>query len=471
MTPDAFWSAAIATVLTFLAVGILFMPLTLIVISTILRQRRSPASSMAWLLSILLLPLIGITLFWFFGTRKIDKIARIKPRVELTPVEPDAATAARPEAAQAAAHLGTEAITRGNKLKFHDGGEDAFADFIALIDGAKRSIHIETYVLKADATGRAILERLTARAKDGLEVRLLIDGFGSFHMARRPLRRLRRAGGKVAFFLPIWRISLINRSNLRDHRKIAVFDGERVFAGGRNLANEYLGPKPDAKRWADLSFVLEEPAAAHYAEIFRYDWAFVSREKLTPPAEAGVPAKQDGAVMQVVPAGPDVRDDELYEGMLSFVFAAKHRIWIVSPYFLPSEMLAQALQIAVRRGVDLRIIVPQKSDQFLVDLARGQFLRDLCALQCKILCYTPGMLHAKAMLVDDVAAAVGSANFDARSLFLNFEVSSVIHSPAEVRAIEAWIDRLTPHTRPFDGKVSTWRDTWEGLARLVAPML
>ena len=143
--------------------------------------------------------------------------------------------------AQAAAHFGSEGITRGNVLKFHAGGEDAFADLMSLIDGAKRSIHIETYVLKADVTGSAIVERLAARAKEGIEVRLLLDGFGSFHMARRPLRRLRRAGGKVAFFLPIWRITRLNRSNLRDHRKIAVFDAERVFAGGRNLADEYLG--------------------------------------------------------------------------------------------------------------------------------------------------------------------------------------------------------------------------------------
>src|SRR5262249_42086807 len=213
-------------------------------------------------------------LFWMFGSRKIKRIAQAKPPVELTVVEPQAAAAPQPDAAQAAAHLGRESITRGNRLKFHDNGEEAYADFMALIDSAQRSIHIETYVLKADATGSAIIESLITRAKAGVEVRLLVDGFGSFHMRRRPLRKLRRAGGKVAFFLPIWRLTRINRSNLRDHRKIAVFDGERVFAGGRNLAEEYMGAKPDPKRWADFSFVLAGPAATHYAEIFDYDWAF-----------------------------------------------------------------------------------------------------------------------------------------------------------------------------------------------------
>ena len=465
------WSLSFALVGTVAAVGILMMPFALLVVAGILRQRRSPASSLAWLMAILLFPLIGIPLFWLFGSRKIKRIAQAKPPVELTVVEPEAAAAPHPDVARAAAHLGSESITRGNRLKFHDGGEDAFADLMALIDGAKRSIHIETYVLKADDTGSAILERLTSRAKDGVKVRLLLDGFGSFHMPRRPLRRLRRAGGKVAFFLPIWRLTLLNRSNLRDHRKIAVFDGERVFAGGRNLANEYLGPKPDPKRWADFSFVLDGPAAAHYGEIFSYDWAFASRQKLAPRETKESVAPQGTAVMQVVPSGPDVTDDELFAGILSLIFAAKRRLWIVSPYFLPNEMLAEALQIALQRDIDVRVVVPEKSDQRFVDLARGQFLRDLCALNCKVLLFTPGMVHAKAMLVDDAAAAVGSANFDSRSMFLNFEVSSVIHSPAEVRAVEAWIERLITQTRPMDAKVGRRRDTIEGIARLIAPML
>lgn len=469
--PTSPWSFAFAIAGTVVAVGIIMMPLALIVVSTIVRQRRSPASSVTWMLAILLLPLIGIPLFWLFGNRKIARIARDKPRVELSALQASPGPVQSEGAAEAASHLNTSAITRGNMIRFHQNGEEAFADLMALIDGARHSIHIETYVLTADATGLAIVDRLTARAKEGLEVRLLIDGFGSFYMKRRPLRQLKRAGGKFAFFLPIWRISLINRSNLRNHRKIAVFDGERVFAGGRNLAHEYLGPTAEPKRWADFSFVLSGPAAAHYAEIFRYDWQYASREQLPQPTDRQVPAPQDGAVMQVVPSGPDVTNDELFEGILSFIFAAKRRLWIVTPYFLPNEMLAQALQIAVQRGVDVRIIVPAKSDQILVDLARGAFLRDLAALKCQVLLYGPEMIHAKAMLIDDVAAAIGSANFDSRSMFLNFEVSSVIHSAPEVAAIAAWIERIMVRTKPMSLTAGTRRDTIEGIARLVTPML
>jgi hypothetical protein len=186
------WSLSFAFAGTAAAVGILMMPFALLVVSGILRQRRSPASSLTWLMAILLLPLIGIPLFWLFGSRKIKRIAQAKVPVQLTMVEPEAAAAPHPDMALAAEHLGSDGITRGNKLKFHDGGVDAYADLMTLIDGAN--------VLKADETGSAIVERLTARAKEGVQVRLFIDGFGSFHMARRPLRKLRRAGGKVAFF-------------------------------------------------------------------------------------------------------------------------------------------------------------------------------------------------------------------------------------------------------------------------------
>jgi cardiolipin synthase len=239
---------------------------------------------------------------------------------------------------------------------------------MTLIDGARRSIHIETYVLKTDETGNAILERLIARSKEGIEVRLLLDGFGSFHMQRRPLRKLRRAGGKVAFFLPIWRLTLLNRSNLRDHRKIAVFDGERVFAGGRNLADEYLGPKPNPKRWADFSFVLDGPAAEYYGEIFRYDWGFASHEKLTSADQPQNATRHGDAIMQVVPSGPDVSMNCLpaYSRSSSRQGIGSGSSVRTSYQMRCSRRRCRSLS---KRGVDVRVVVPERSDQVLADWA------------------------------------------------------------------------------------------------------
>jgi cardiolipin synthase A/B len=454
-------------VATGVIVGILIMPLTLVVGATILRQRRSPASSMVWLITILFLPLLGIPLFWLFSNRKIDRIARQRQRVALSLTD----GGGKPFALDR-----SPAITLGNSLRFHANGEEAFADVLRLIDEAKRSIYIETFVLEADETGAAILERLIKRAGDGLEVRLLIDGLGSFHVRRRLLRQLKMAKGKYEYFMPIWRVTLINRSNLRNHRKIAVFDGARVFAGGRNLAGEYLGPTPRADRWTDLSFVLEGPAVAHYAEIFRLDWAFASwdKERLAPPppsTAAASTAGSQGAALQVVPSGPDVVSDDFYQALLSLLFRAEKRIWVVTPYFVPNELMLEALLIAARRGLDVRVVVPEKPDQFFSGHARGPCLRDLANAGGNSLLYTPGFIHAKAVLIDNTVAAVGSANFDSRSMFLNFEVSSVIFSPTEIASLEAWITGILSRCRPIEKTVGTGRQTLESVARLVTPML
>lgn len=473
MNFNSLWTFSATLIGSFVALGILILPFTLLIAIGLIRQKRTSASSVTWLLAILLVPFIGIPAYWLFGSRKIRHIARRKLPVVLSAVDAQAATTApQREVRDAVAHLGYEGLTRGNAMKIHANGEEAFADLIELIDKAETSIDIETFVLTADATGKAILDRLTKRAGEGVRVRLLVDGLGSYPLSWWSLRKLRKAGGTVKFFLPIWRFTLLNRSNLRDHRKIAIFDGKQVFAGGRNIADEYLGPTASKQRWADFSFVLSGPAAMHYAEIFGFDWGFATGEKFTPVDGPGsVPAPQDGAIVQVVPSGPDVTDDQLFEGILSFIFAAKKRLWIVTPYFIPTEMLGQALQIAAQRGIDLRIIVPAKGDQILPDLARSQFLRDLAAQGAKPLLYMPGMMHAKALLIDDAVAAVGSANFDSRSMFLNFEVTSVIHSAPEIRAVEAWIEKLITDSKPFDVKTSKRRDFLEGFARLVAPLL
>lgn len=438
-------------------------------IVVMLRQRRSPGSSMAWLMAIVLLPPIGIPAFLIFGGRKLKKIIATKPGIEQGAGTPPATDGWSSTGARLAGSFGLPSPTGGNQIRLHANGEEAFADLIKLIEGAKRSIAIQTYVFKHDATGKAIMAALTAQAKKGVAVRLLLDGFGAFPMSRLALWRLKRAGGKTAFFMPVWRISLLARSNLRNHRKIAVFDGEKVFAGGRNLAFEYLGAQADAKRWHDLSFVIEGQAVADYAHIFNCDWGFATNEQPEPPAPPQ-PGAPGGGVVQVVPAGPDVAGDALYAATLSALFQAQKRIWIVTPYFVPNEPLAQALTIAARRGVDVRILVPASGGQILTDLARGPFLRDAVKAGAKALAF-PAMVHAKAVLIDDAVAMVGSANFDTRSMFLNFEVMSMLYSPADIRAVEAWIGTLFAAAEDAGKPVSAFRDTVESAAYLVAPLL
>jgi len=442
--------------------------MAMVVVASVVRKRRAPATTVAWILVMVLLPPIGIPLYLFFGDRKIRNLQKNKPELRLTATTNEFDLPVAPIGDGLLGNLGIPPATTGNGFRLHMNGEDAFADLIAEIDGAKRRIHIQTYEMKNDAVGKAILERLTARAKEGLEVRLLLDALGAFRMSRIALWRFRRAGGRYDWFLRVWPF-LPARSNLRNHRKIYLFDDERLIAGGRNLTTDYLGPVPRPARWADLSFLLSGPAVANYAEIFAADWNYAAKDAISPAPEA--PAVKAGdAVVQVVPAGPDVGRDALYEVTLTTLFDARKRLWIVTPYFVPDPNLAEALRLAAVRGVDVRIIVPDNSGQRITDLARGPYLRDLAEAGAKVLLHK-GMVHAKVVLIDDRLAMIGSANFDQRSMFLNFEVNSLIYSPAEIAGVGAFVETLLKQSSPNGAGVTFSRDTIEGVARLISPVL
>lgn len=456
--------------LTFLLAAILSVIFMVVVLASLLRQRRSPGSTIAWVMLIVLAPPVGLPLYLLFSGRKLRKVNATKAKIVLQPDAPRPVDGWTPIGERLLGSYGLAAPATGNSVRLHANGEEAFADLIRLIDEAQHSISIQTYEMANDDAGKIIVEHLAAQAKKGVKVRLLLDGLGAFAMSRLALWKLRRAGASTAFFLPAWRPALLNRSNLRNHRKIAVFDEARVFAGGRNLRTEYLGPQPAPKRWRDMSFLLEGPSVADYAKIFRYDWTFATKEPI-PAAPPPLPIPSGGAVTQVVAAGPDVEGDPLYAAIISSLYLAQRRIWLVTPYFVPDNAMAQALSIAAKRGVDVRIIAPEKSGQYLTDLARGPYLRDATAAGAKVMLYTAGMVHAKALVIDDKLAMVGSANFDERSMFLNFEVMCLMYSAAEIQAVAAWVETLASPVTEGGQPVGAFRDTVESVAFLLTPLL
>ena len=438
------------------------------VTASLVRKRRAPATTLAWILVMVLLPPIGIPLYLIFGDRKLRNLQSRKAPLTLSSAASELLLPVAPVGDGLLAKLGIPPATTGNALKLHLNGEEAFADLIAGIDGAKRRIHFQSYEMRNDPVGKAILERLTARAKEGLEVRLLLDALGAFRMSRIALWRFKRAGGRFDWFLRVWPL-IPARSNLRNHRKLYLFDDETVITGGRNLTTDYLGPVARKGRWDDLSFQLTGPAVANFAEIFVADWDYQTRERIV-PAPGGPPVKAGDAVVQVLPAGPDMASDALYEATLTTLFDAHKRLWIVTPYFVPDANLAEALRIAAVRGVDVRIIVPDDSMQRITDLARGPYLRDLGDAGAKVLLHK-GMVHSKVVLIDDRLAMVGSANFDQRSMFLNFEVMSLIYSASEIAGVARYVEGLMAKSKPNGVRVSASRDTIEGIARLISPVL
>jgi cardiolipin synthase len=443
-------------------------------IAHMLQQRRAPSSSSAlsWLLAMILIPYVGIPLYIMLGGRKMARIARRKMTVQLNENHILPLSQASSVDRALRSH-NVPAAMLGNRIRFCRSGSEAYDCLVQLIEQAKESLYISTYVFANDGAGRDIVDRLTRKAGQGVRVRLLLDGVGSLKTGSAFFQPLARAGGKFAYFMPVFYHPLRGRSNLRNHRKIALADERLLMAGGTNIAEEYLNPAPLSQKWQDLSFAIEGPAVRPFVELFLSDWAFAGNEHLpikdfayTLPDEA-----ERQGILQVVPSGPDCRHDGLYEAILSAVFAAERRLWIVTPYFVPDDALTQGLAIAARRGVDVRIVIPEKSNHFLADLVRGIYLRSIQEAGASIMLYTDGMVHAKVMVMDDKLAMIGSANMDLRSLFLNYEVAVIAYSADEIKAIASYIDNLTEKTVRGYPPAGMLRRLHEGIAQIVAPLV
>jgi len=415
--------------------------------ASVLRTRRPTGSAFAWILVILFVPYLGIPLYLFLGGRKFQLQAKSKPH--LLPSGENG-------------HLDS-----AERVEWLDDGVRAYETFLNEIRHAKRSIRIVTFIIGSDTTGRSLLEALTRRAQEGVEVLLLLDDLFCFKAPHHALARLRKAGGKIERFMPLLHFPFRGQANLRNHRKIAIFDGERAIVGGMNLAQEYMGPAPRADRWRDLSILINGPCVTVLDSIFRADWKFASGVALA----ALDPIQAPGQVpIRTVPSGPDSDSDPIYDEMLSMIFRAQRRFWVATPYFVPDDPLVRALAVAARRGVDVRIVLPVRSNHLLADLASAPYLRELADAGVKVR-RVPRMLHAKVVLEDNAVAAVGSANFDMRSLFLDYEISLFFTGAAEIDRMTAWFEETLKDSADGPPISGILRSRLETVACLLAPLL
>lgn len=446
--------------------------LTIIVVSVlmvasatvILNQRRSPQATLAWLLFLVFIPYLAIPLFAALGFRK-----RLRPNGDAPNLanQPAMAGADAPQIERLLCDYGLGVAVEGNRFTLITDGQDAWRELLALVEGAERSIDVILYILGKDDVGLAFCDVLERKAQGGVAVRVVLDSVGSLSRPRAALDRLAAAGAEIQFYSPLLHGPGGGRLNLRNHRKMVIADNASLWAGGRNVGQMYLGPEPLEGRWQDLSYRIDGPATQSYAAMFQSDWTNLNGQM--PATEPG-PVPTDGqSTLQLVPAGPDVPEDPLHDALVYACHAARTRLWIATPYFLPTTTLAGAIGIAARRGVDVRLAIPAKSNQHLADLARGAWLRDLAHAGCHIHLFGE-MLHAKAVLADDIAL-VGSANLDARSLMLNCEMMTLLYSAPDVAQLRDWLDglyRQTPEGLPPTGLA---RRSVEGLFRLGSPVL
>jgi cardiolipin synthase len=434
----------------------------------VIRERRPPAATLAWLVFVLALPFVGAVVYLLIGTRKRSRHERARLR---PPAEYPALDAGTPTALPGfLAALGQPGPSV-NRIAVHAEAGAARRALIALIDGAEREVNFVIYTFERDEVGREVLRALRRACERGVTVRLLVDDLGSWDLGRTHMDKLERSGGRVGRFKPLWYALRARTANLRNHRKIVVADGTRAWTGCRNIGEAYLADHAEQTQWADLSYVIEGPAAAVLDEICRCDWQFATDEALPPPKALTIAGDTGLARVQVLASGPDLRDDPWHTALLKALASAHRRVWIATPYFVPDEAVQHALLVAARSGVDVRLLIPKRSDSRMVDRVARTFLRDLARVGVRVLRYEPGMMHAKLALIDD-AIVTGSANMDARSFFLNYEV--VLHFDGDEAlhaALEQWYQRLEARSLVGVRPYAVWRETLADLARLLAPMM
>lgn len=457
----------------------------------LLLEFRRPAHATAWLFILFLFPLVGFTLYYFLAaeyrrsrkTRKRGGLDARRRELLLSrstilehPAElPDPAFAFRQRLFKALSYKGQMPITGRNRTAIFNNGHDTYEAMLAAIRDAKHHIHLATYILRSDGIGRLFQQALLAKACEGVTVRLLYDGIGCIKLNEDYIRTLREGGVQCACFFPFRLTFLKKRMNYRNHRKILVVDGAVGFIGGTNIGDEYVGKHPRLGYWRDTHMRLEGDSVYRLQEVFLKDWEIATREKADHSGFLPEHACEAEEPVQIVHSGPSLHGEAIHDSVYAMLTAAQERVWITTPYFIPSTALAMALRDAAMNGLDVRIIVPYVPDTWLVHLATLSYVETMLQHGVRVWQYRKGFIHAKTMIVDKMVGVVGSANMDLRSYFSNFEVNAHLFGPKAIQALEedflrdlegsTEIDLSSFLERPRKQKAK------EAMARILSPLL
>jgi cardiolipin synthase A/B len=457
-------------------------------------EYRNPRAAVLWLLILFLVPAFGLIPYFLFGrsmqrTRRSFRTKEAKDHQRLEDLIQSSAIDGSPavldedglaEYAPLARMLQANQsfLTTDNQVRLINTGEEKFRLLFRDLEGAMDHIHAEYYIVRNDELGRRFLEVLARKAEQGLEVRLLIDGVGT-RLPRDRISELRKRGVRVlAFFPPVWeRFPALNlRVNHRNHRKIVVIDGRIGYLGGYNIGDEYLGKDHHLGSWRDTHLRIEGSAVLDLQARFLLDWRFSSADgSETSPRYFPHEGAQGTGAVQIVSGGPDKRLDLVKETYLKMISSARHRVYLQSPYFVPDSSVLDALRVSALSGVDVRIMVPRTRDHLLVHWANLAYLGELVESGVKAYLYQGGFLHAKTIVVDGAIASVGSANWDIRSLELNFETNAMIYGRRLAREQEETflqdLRSCQPWTLADHQARSAWVKVKCSFARVFSPLL
>lgn len=455
-------------------------------------ERRDPASITPWVLFMILTPAVGFAVYLGFGlhyfrrkrfrgkaTNDRSFYSKLNEREKRDLVGLKAFAHARNqdrffELSRMVLLDNGDFPTAGNAVQVFTDGNPFFEDLLGAIRGAKRFVHLEFYILRDDALGKSLLTALLAKAKEGVEVRLLYDDMGN-KISRVRYHELTEVGGKVSSFYRPLIAGVGFRVNYRNHRKIAIIDGTVGYIGGFNVGEEYLG-RGKLGHWRDSAVRISGEGAKSLQLRFGIDWLYATKEDLTgepkyfPPTESA-----GGSAIQLVTSGPDALWNSTKEQYLKMVNIAGKSLYIQTPYFVPDASLLDALRISALSGVDVRIMVPRKPDAPLVHWANLSYLGELLEAGVRAYLYEDGFLHAKTVLVDDEIISIGTANFDIRSFQWNFEANALIYDPKFAMLNRAIFEEDMRHSTELTVKAYAARSNrtkfLESVSRLASSVL
>lgn len=453
------------------------------VILVVISENKDPIKTLSWVMVLIFLPIVGLILYLTFGQdftkkqvitkRMYDKLKR-RPLDEISTTEELAYPEQHKNLIQLLKNIDNTPLLGGSKVQFYTEAADKFEDLLKDISNAQHHIHVEYYIFMDDNLGHKIKDALIAKSLQGVEVRVIYDGFGSRKTKRNFFEEMRKAGIEAEPFLKLALPRLTSRLNYRNHRKIVVIDGRIGYVGGMNIADRYIDGFKWGK-WRDTHIRIEGKGVQSLQSVFLIGWHFVTQTLITSRKYFPDLPAYSNVMMQTVNSGPLRDEREISRGILQAIYDAKESIFIQTPYFIPPDSMSEALQSAATRGVDVRLMVAGKSDVPLVQVASRSFYKEMMESGVKVYTYNGGFLHSKLMTFDNSLTLIGSVNFDFRSFEHNFEVETFIYDKevaaqavtifvkdqreSELISLRAW------QRRPVRIKF------FESLMRIFAPLL
>ena len=457
-------------------------------------QRRNPTTVWAWLLLLYFIPVLGFVLYLILGQNfrreRMFKMKEIEGEIKYAVRRQEESIYRKklrlrdPELDRFKRLIlynlneAEAVLTDNNDIRIFTDGREKFQTLLSEMDHARNYIHVQYYIIKNDELWKEIEEVLLRKARQGVEIRVLFDSMGCRGMHGSDWARLEKAGIKVAEFFPALLGKLQLRVNYRNHRKIVVIDGRIGFVGGFNVGREYIGKDKKFGYWRDTHICIEGSAVTSLAMRFVLDWNYAARENLFLEDrlfELPTYVRNGRDPVQIISSGPDSKSQEIRNNYLRLIHMARKNIYIQTPYFIPDDDIRDALEIAAKSGIDVRIMIPCKPDHPFVYWATYSYLGEMVEAGARCYTYNNGFLHAKCMCVDGLVTCMGTANMDIRSFSLNFEVNAVIYSARTtgrlMEALENDIAKSTLITRKKYEQRDFIIRIKEQFCRLLSPVL